>query len=317
MQIKNIFNIVNCRLNSLYLHQYTNFKARKVSMNILEKFGSWWRMFYKRRRVSVTNTTNKKVWQTYISPARVVTVVCAVVIIFLALILLLVSYTPVLEVLPAYKTEADRTRDELVDNIIRLDSMERIIDDIILYNNNVALIMEGKTPSVRSSLLTDTVKIKKGTVARTGADSLLREQMEGDGPYSLKNSTSEGFSQSLAYATPIDGIITESFDPSNNRYGVKIAATTEAPILAVESGIVAMSMWTPDDGYIIQIIHTNNSISFYRNLSESIVSTGEAVKRGEIIGYNSKAGEDSAEKLFEFELWSNGRPSNPERFIIF
>lgn len=274
-------------------------------------------MFYKRRRVSVTNTTNKKVWQTYISPARVVTVVSAIVILFLVLILSLVSYTPVLEILPSYKTEADRTRDELIDNIIRLDSMERIIDDIILYNNNVALIMEGKTPSVRSSLLSDTIKIEKGVVARNGADSVLREQMEGDGPYSLKNGSDKGFSQSLAYATPIDGIITESFDPNHNRYGVKIAATTEAPIVAVESGVVAMSMWTPDNGYIIQIIHTNNSISFYRNLSESIVSTGEAVKRGEVIGYNSKAGEDGAEKLFEFELWSNGRPSNPERFIIF
>ncbi len=288
-------------------------------MSILGKIGVWWRMFHKRRRVSITNTGNRKVWHTYISPARALTVVSAVVLLFLFLMLFLVGYTPILEILPSYKTEADRTRDELIANITRLDSMERIIDDIILYNSNVALIMDGKTPSVRSSLLNDTIQIDKSSVARNGADSILRREMEGDGPYSLSSSESQVVTegQSLAYVAPIDGIITETFDPKAERYGVKIAATSEAPILAVESGVVVMSMWSPENSYVIQVIHTNNTISIYKNVSQSLVSTGQVVKRGEIIGYSSKSGEDSQEKLFEFELWSSGKAVSPERFIIF
>ena len=30
-------------------------------------------------------------------------------------------------------------------SVIRLDSMERMMNDMITYNNNIALIMEGKT----------------------------------------------------------------------------------------------------------------------------------------------------------------------------
>ena len=73
----------------------------------------------------------------------------AFVLLLFILTLSLVAYSPVLEFLPGYRTEADRSRESLLQNIIRLDSMERMMNDMMTYNRNIALIMEGLHPPWR------------------------------------------------------------------------------------------------------------------------------------------------------------------------
>ncbi len=245
--------------------------------------------------------------------------VISLILSVLLVVLVLISYTSILEAIPAYRTSVDRSRDQLIENIIRIDSMERVISDIVIYNENVGLIMEGKTPVVRTTTYNDSLKYDRTFSPTNAADSTLRQQIEGDGEYSLSAAAAEAKSSSnnIVYSTPIDGIITERFDLASGRFATRIAATSEARIVAVEDGTVVMSMWSPESGNIVQILHPNNMITIYRNLSQSIVSRGSAVKRGEIIGYNSKASDNSSEQLFEFEMWSNGKPTNPERYIIF
>ncbi len=51
--------------------------------------------------------------------------ILAFVLLLFILILSLVAYTPVLEFLPGYRTEANRSREMLLQNIMRLDSIER------------------------------------------------------------------------------------------------------------------------------------------------------------------------------------------------
>ena len=52
-----------------------------------------------------------------------------------------------------------------------------------------------------------------------------------------------------------------------------------------------------------------------RNLSGAIVTRGQRVNAGEVIGYS--AAEQDAEKMFEFEMWMGGKPLNPESYIVF
>lgn len=282
----------------------------------------WWRGVLRKRRFNMLNATdNTEEWHMHISPASIFAALVAFVLLLFIITLSLVAYTPVLEFLPGYRTEADRSRESLIQNILRVDSMERMMNDMMTYNDNIALIMEGKTPVARTytSTSSDSARITKVLVMPSPEDSLLRLQMEGEGEYGLaarEGSSKRSVREAIQMVTPVEGILTERFDIKEGRYGVKIAATAGDRITAIENGTVVQSLWTPESGYIVMLQHAGNLLSVYKNLSQSLVTTGQALRSGEQVGYNANV-VDGEVKLFEFELWNNGKPVDPEGYIVF
>lgn len=289
-------------------------------MNYLKKIHGWWRSLFRKRRFNMLNATdNSEEWHMHLSPASIFAALVAFVLTLFVLTLSLMAYTPVLEFLPGYRTEADRSRESLVQNILRLDSMERMMNDMMTYNQNIALIMEGRTPVARTFAGADSARTSKVLVMPSREDSLLRAQMEGDGEYALSGRTGSSRRQvreAMELVTPAEGIITERFDIGEGRFGVRIAAAAGDRITAIDNGTVIQSLWTPENGSIVVVQHPGNLVSVYKNLSQSLVATGQAVRSGEQIGYNAEAGTDEP-KLFEFELWNNGKPVDPEGYIVF
>ena len=293
-------------------------------MNIFHKIHAWWRGFFRKRRFNMLNATdNSEEWHIHLAPASIFAGLIAFALLCFVLVLSLMAYTPVLEFLPGYRTEADRMRETLVQNIVRLDSMERMMNDMMTYNENIALVLEGRTPASRSFLGSDSVRTEKSLVAPSRADSLLRAEMEGDGPYSLSGNTSRrGIREAMELVTPAEGIVAEHFDIGQNRFGVRIAAEPGGRITAIDNGTVIQTLWTPENRYIIVIQHANNLLSVYKNLSQSLVNRGQTVHSGDQIGYNIEPPTDGSSDsettdLFEFELWSNGKPVDPEGYIVF
>lgn len=280
-----------------------------------------WRSFFRKRRLSMRNATdNEEEWHTHISPAGIFAAFVAFVLLVFVLVLTLVAYSPVLELLPGYRSEADKSREHIIRNIVRLDSMERMMNDMLTYNHNIALIMEGKTPVIPSPAHSDSARIDKRLVGPNAEDSVLRAQMEGDGIYSLERSLNarRPMRGAIEMATPVEGIITARFDLKQGRFGTGIAAAPEAQVAAVDEGTVVLSLWTPETGYIIEIQHGGNLLSVYRNLSQSLVTPGQRVRRGEVIGTNADAPADAGDaKIIWFELWNNGKPVDPEGYIVF
>ena len=180
--------------------------------------------------------------------------------------------------------------------------------------------MEGKTPVVASRTQSDSLRIDKRLVAPNAEDSVLRAQMEGDGAYSLERSVNARppMREAIEMATPVEGIITERFDLKQGRFGISIAAAPEAQVASADEGTVVLSLWTPETGYIIEVQHAGNLLSVYRNLSQSLVTPGQRVRRGEVIGTNTEALADAGDaKILTFELWNNGKPVDPEGYIVF
>ena len=100
--------------------------------------------------------------------------------------------------------------------------------------------------------------------------------------------------------------------------GAKLLTMTGDGAGVVDDGVVVMNLWTPETGYLIEIQHSNNLISIYKNLSKSLVAKGQRIKRGGVIGSNTEVLADGGDaKIFEFELWSNGKPVDPESYIVF
>ena len=142
-------------------------------MKFLKNIRAWQRSFFRKRRFNMLNATdNSEEWHMHLSPASIFAAFVSFALLLFILILTLVAYSPVLEFLPGYRTEADRSRESLVQNIIRLDSMERMMNDMLTYNQNIALIMEGKTPVARVLAHSDSTRATKVLVMPSPEDSV-------------------------------------------------------------------------------------------------------------------------------------------------
>lgn len=289
-------------------------------MKFLKNIRAWQRSFFRKRRFNMLNATdNSEEWHMHLSPASIFAAFVSFALLLFILILTLVAYSPVLEFLPGYRTEADRSRESLVQNIIRLDSMERMMNDMLTYNQNIALIMEGKTPVARVLANSDSTRATKVLVMPSPEDSVLRAQMEGDGEYAVtgrSGGSRRSVREAIELATPVEGIITDRFDIRNGNFGIRIAAAASDRTAAVDNGTVVLSLWTPETGYMVELQHAGNLLSVYKGLSQSLVTKGQTIRAGELIGYNAEA-EQGEVRLFEFELWNNGKPVDPEGYIVF
>ncbi len=288
-------------------------------ISLFRKITEFCRDLFRRRRVSVQNASdNSEEWSVHLSPASFFSAFVAVALLLFILILVFMAYTPVLEFLPGYSTQADRSREQLIANIMRLDSMEHVMHSMITYNGNISLILEGKTPVIPYNPDSDTTRLQKDPVPRSAADSALRSQMEGEGAYALNRSGSKrSVREAIELLKPVEGIIARRFDARNEQFGVVIGTSNESQVAAVNDGTVVLVLWTPDSGQLVEIQHANNMVTLYRNLSASLVTVGQSVRAGEIIGSTMASVRDGEVRQFEFQLWQNGKPVDPEAYIVF
>ncbi|MCH5334856.1 MAG: M23 family metallopeptidase [Alistipes sp.] len=275
--------------------------------------------FFRKRRISVRNASDEsEEWYVHISPAGLTAAAAALLLILFIGISSLVVYTPLTEFLPGYKANAIRSRESLTANIMRLDSMERLMRDMMTYNQNIALIMDGKTPVVRTITNSDSTRIDKTLVMPSHEDSLLRASMQGDGPYSLHHTAVPRSERNhIEMSAPASGIVTSGFDISQNRFGVTVAAAAGAQISAIAPGTVILASWSPESGHTVVIQHDRNTLSIYKSLALVTVGNGQRVDAGSAIGYNGGDDDGEHSEQIVFELWDNGKPVDPESYIKF
>ncbi len=289
-------------------------------MSIFKQIARFWGNLFRKRRISVLNATDRsEEWHTHLSPAGLFAASVSLLLILFIIVLTLVAYSPVLELLPGFRTEANRSRESLVQNIIRLDSMERVMNDMITYNRNIAMIMAGKSPVARTVVNSDSTRTSRILMMPSAEDSLLRAQMEGDGPYALVGDGSasrRAIREAIELVSPVEGLVTERFNIEEGRFGVRIAATEAARVTSIDDGTVIASQWTPESGHQLVVQHRGNLVAIYKNLSQPLVTTGQAIRSGEHIGYTAQS-ESGDNKPFELELWSNGKAVDPEGYIVF
>lgn len=281
-----------------------------------DKIANLWR----KHRLSLRDERdNREMWYMYISPLSIVAGFLALALVLFIVILSSVAYTPLLEFLPGY--QGNRTRTILLENIVRLDSMERQLSQMKVYSDNIALIMEGKTPVMRSLSDQNQSNTDKTIVMPSVEDSILRAQIEGDGAYSIASQASSRRSvrESMELIAPLaGGVIVNNFSPRSGSMGVSIAPTSDTQVVAIGEGTVILTTWSPDDGYLVEVQHMGGLISFYRNMTQSLVEVGQKLTAGQIVGYSAEAtDEGNTPRLLQFEIWSDGKPVDPESYIVF
>ena len=228
----------------------------------------------------------------------IITIAAAVLLI--AITTVIIAFTPLREYIPGY-TDTSLQR-EVYALSRRADSIEEELHSKDIYKPLAPFDV-------------DTIEIRKSV-----EDSLLRAEFEQANLYNLINPSALVKSQHYGvsnFFTPLSGMITMPYDPSNRHYGIDIAAKENQVIKATLDGTVVFSSWTPDYGYTIGIQHENNYFSTYKHNSTLLKKEGDYVKAGEVIAIIGESGTITTGPHLHFELWHNGLSVNPQEYIDF
>lgn len=108
------------------------------------------------------------------------------------------------------------------------------------------------------------------------------------------------------------------FDPFNGRpavhQGQDFAGPLNTPIYATAPGIVSFVGVRSGYGNVVEIDHGRGFKTRFAHLNSMAVQTGQRVMLGQRIGAMGTTGRSTGVHL-HYEVWMNGRPQNPARFM--
>ncbi len=212
---------------------------------------------------------------------------------------------------------------QVVELSMKLDSLEQEVKNKDIYIENVRRLVAGeKIEQVAEGNVESELQPADLSETLQPIDSQFRASFEGSElaeitalPITVSSSVYE--LRELYLFKPIEGvgIVSDGFNPKKDHYGIDIVAKENEPVRSVADGVVIMSSWTLDGGYIIAIQHSGNLISVYKHNSELFKNVGNFVVSGEVIATIGNTGELTSGPHLHLELWHNGTPVNPQEYI--
>ncbi|OGS34516.1 MAG: hypothetical protein A2293_09575 [Elusimicrobia bacterium RIFOXYB2_FULL_49_7] len=96
--------------------------------------------------------------------------------------------------------------------------------------------------------------------------------------------------------------------------GLDIANPLKTPVHATAFGKVHLAEWQPGYGRLIIINHGHGYQTYYGHLHKILVSPGERIQRGQVIGLVGDSGTSTGPHL-HYEVQYKNNPVNPLRFM--
>lgn len=103
---------------------------------------------------------------------------------------------------------------------------------------------------------------------------------------------------------------------SSYHQGVDLSAPAGTPIYAARSGQVSAATYGSAAGYYVRINHMDGFSSIYMHMTHYVVSSGQNVSAGQLIGYVGQTGVATGNHL-HFGISYNGAYVNPANYISF
>lgn len=269
-------------------------------------------------RFSIYNDqTFEEVWFFRLSRLNVIAFLGGSSLLLVALVTVLIAFTPLREFIPGYPNTT--TRRAIVENALKVDSLQQQLDQWQKYLTSLKAIMNGENPPVLQSKKDTTIHPKDIVFKKSLDDSLLRSQIEEKEQYNLSvtNTSLANTVKGMHFFPPVRGVVTNSFNIASGHFGTDIASSPNEVVVATLDGTVTMAAWTLETGYVIQIQHAGNLLSVYKHNSKLLKKPGAHVKAGEAIAIIGNSGELTTGPHLHFELWYNGTPVDPEKYIVF
>ena len=255
----------------------------------------WHRIRFKYKLSFINEGTLEEVWSFRLSQLSAFVTLAVFAFFLIAVTAFIIIKTPIRNYLPGYLDV--EVRKEIMQNALRADSLERMIEIQSLYLDNVAGIISGTMPldSIRQidSLASNDINYE---IPRSKEETRFVKDYEEEEKYNLSVLTDPG-------KVPTEGVF--FYKP------------VKESVLATLDGTVIYTGFDPNHGNVIQIQHKNGFISVYKHNELLLKEVGDHVVAGEAIALVGNTGELSTGPHLHFELWYKGNPVNPEEYIAF
>lgn len=250
------------------------------------------------RMVILNDDTFEEVSSYNLSLKNIYVLISSFIVALGLLIVSLIVFTPVKKLIPGYADFESNPK------FIQLTKDFEAIQDSIASQQ---VYIDG----IRNLLTADgsTLEIEENVTLTRPVQTVSLEQMS---TISVSNSNAK-----VSLLSPLEGIVSLSFDPEIKHFGIDVLAPKGSPIKAISEGHVIMSGWNLETGHTIGIQHKGDFLSFYKHNLKNLKEEGDYVKAGEAIAIIGNSGTLSDGPHLHFELWYNGNPVNPEDYLNF
>jgi len=117
---------------------------------------------------------------------------------------------------------------------------------------------------------------------------------------------------------PVEGKIIQAFgtnEGGQRNDGINISADAGTPIHAAANGTVTYASNLKGYGNLVLIKHHNGYITAYAHAEKLLVSAGDRVDRGDVIGYAGRSGDVGSPQL-HFEIRKGTTPVDPRPLMM-
>lgn len=286
--------------------------AKRQKREILKK-----KLLTKNRLVILNEETFDEIFSLKLNLLNVFIALTGGSIFLIAITTYIIAFTPLREYIPGYASS--KLKREATELALKSDSLEKAIKVNNAYIESIKKVLAGDVEVAQLNM--DSIKAgqllaeDEVDFAPTKEDLKLREQVAQEDKYNLFNKA--GAKVNLVLFSPVTGHITDKYDPKTKHFAVDIAVPKNTPIKSVANGTVIFADWTPTNGYVIIIRHSDGIISVYKHVDSVTKSQGDVVRTGEVVATAGSTGKESTGIHLHFELWKDGFAIDPTNFIDF
>lgn len=279
---------------------------------------------YKYRLVLMNEDNFEQKISIRLSQLNVIGIVSIFSLFWMGVMIYLMAFTTLREYIPGYTDP--NLASQVYKMELTLDSLEQRYTLQTRYLSNIRRILKGEDFEENENLEPTEVYDYSGIEnIPSEEDSILRAEVESQSAYNLYfyDAQAADYERDIAikgpmvFFKPINGIITNHYNAAIKHFAVDLVSERNDAVKSVYDGIVILSDWTVNTGYVIAIQHPSNFISVYKHNSALLKQQGDIVRSGDPIAIIGNTGEQSSGPHLHFELWANGSPVNPLDYISF
>ena len=276
----------------------------------------WNNIKFKYKLTIINENTLEEVAGIRVSKLNGLSVLLTVITVIFVIAATIIAFTPLRNYLPGYMNS--EVRAQIVDNALKVDSLQQLVERQNLYIMNIQDIFSGKIKVDTVQSIDSLTNMRADSLMeRTQREEEFRRQYEETEKYNLTSIAEDKGVDGLIFHRPTRGMLTSHFDPNSRHYGVDIAATPNESVLAALDGTVILNTYTAETGYLIEVQHGQDFITVYKHCGSLLKKEGDEVKGGEAIALVGNTGTLTTGPHLHFELWRKGRAVNPEKYIVF
>ena len=211
-------------------------------------------------------------------------------------------------------------RQSIVNEALRIDSLEHVFELQNRYITNMQDIIAG-TVKIDTVYSVDSLARQRSELLmqRTELEESFMRQYEESERYNITSQSQPvNDVRSITMFRPTAGLVSQSYNALESHLGVDIAASPNQSVVAVLDGTVLLATYTSEMGYTICIVHPGELVSVYKHCESLLKKSGDKVKQGDVVALVGRGTDNSLQgSHLHFELWYQGQPLDPEKYILF